>query len=161
MPNILVADDHELVRDTIAAYLGQQDDFQVTTASSLPEAQDELSGQIPFDMVILDYNMPGMDGLQGLQSVARANPHQEVVLMSGMAAPEVAQKAMSVGAQGFLPKSATASSMVNAIRFVLSGERYFPFGLVEDAKNPAREAFMGLSQREMETLEHICNGASN
>ncbi|GAB5445219.1 response regulator transcription factor [Gymnodinialimonas sp.] len=160
MPNILVADDHDLVRDTIAAYLGQQDDFHVETAPSLPEAQTLLAGQIPFDLVLLDYNMPGMDGLAGLEAVAKAYPHIKVVLMSGIATSDVAQKAMTVGARGFLPKSAPAKSMVNAIRFVLSGEQYFPFGFAE-AKPEKRESFMGLSGREMETLEHLCNGASN
>lgn len=160
MPNILVADDHDLVRDTIAAYLGQQDDFQISTASGLPQAQDLLEGQTPYDLVVLDYNMPGMDGLSGLEAVVKTYPHIKVVLMSGIATPDVAQAAMAMGAKGFLPKSATATSMVNAIRFVLSGETYFPFGF---AKAPAEktESFMGLSPREMETLKHLCNGASN
>lgn len=160
MPNILVADDHDLVRDTIAAYLGQQDDFQVSTASGLPEAQALLAGQIPFDLVILDYNMPGMDGLSGLEAVVQAYPHIKAVLMSGIATPEVAQTAMGIGAKGFLPKSATATSMVNAIRFVLSGELYFPFGFAKAAPGKP-DSFLGLSPREMETLEHLCSGASN
>lgn len=161
MPNILVADDHDLVRDTIAAYLGQQDDFKISTASTLPEATEQLSGQTPFDLVILDYNMPGMDGLAGLAAVSRDFPHIKVVLMSGVATPEVAQTAMSMGAMGFLPKSATATSMVNAVRFVLSGERYFPFGFASDIAPEKVPTFQGLSAREMETLGHLCEGASN
>lgn len=160
MPNILVADDHDLVRDTIAAYLGQQDDFHVETAPGLPEAKVLLAGRTPFDLAILDYNMPGMDGLAGLETVATTYPHIKVVLMSGIATSDVAHKAMAMGAKGFFPKSAPAKSMVNAIRFVLSGEKYFPFGFSEAAPEK-RESFMGLSGREMETLEHLCNGASN
>lgn len=160
MPNLLVADDHDLVRDTIAAYLSQQDDFQVDTASGLHQAQDLLARQTPYDLVVLDYNMPGMDGLSGLEAVVKAYPHIKVVLMSGIAPPDVAQAAMAMGAKGFLPKSATASSMVNAIRFVLSGEQYFPFGFAEAAPDKP-ESFRGLSPREMQTLEHLCSGASN
>lgn len=160
MPNILVADDHDLVRDTIAAYLGQQDDFHVTTASELPEALDVLAGQTPYDLVVLDYNMPGMDGLAGMERVVKAYPHIKVVLMSGVATADVAQSAMAIGAKGFLPKSATATSMVNAIRFVLSGEQYFPFGFADTAPEKP-ESFRGLSPREMETLRHLCDGASN
>lgn len=161
MPNILVADDHDLVRDTIAAYLGQQNDFYVQTASALPEAFDLLSGQTPYDLVILDYNMPGMNGLEGLERVTKTYPHIKAMLMSGIATPDVAQMAMAVGAKGFLPKSATATSMVNAVRFVLSGERYFPFGFASETAPEKPESFQGLSTREMETLEHLCSGASN
>ncbi|MEX3017610.1 response regulator [Gymnodinialimonas hymeniacidonis] len=160
MPNILVADDHDLVRDTIAAYLGQQDDFHVETADDLAEARALLEGVVPFDLVILDYNMPGMDGLEGMESVIKGYPHIKVVLMSGVAKPDVAREAMTRGANGFLPKSATAKSMVNAIRFVLAGEQYFPFDLAE-AKPETPESFKGLSSREMETLEFLCRGASN
>ncbi|WP_341862623.1 response regulator transcription factor [Gymnodinialimonas sp. 57CJ19] len=160
MPNILVADDHDLVRDTIAAYLGQQGDFTVSTASGVPQAQALLAGQTPFDLVILDYNMPGMDGLSGLESVVKTYPHIKVVLMSGIATPDVAQSAMEIGAKGFLPKSATATSMVNAIRFVLSGEQYFPFDFTPPAPDQPKN-YKGLSPREMETLQHLCNGASN
>lgn len=160
MPNILVADDHDLVRDTIAAYLGQQGDFTVSTAPGLRRAQALLAGETPFDLVILDYNMPGMNGLSGLESVVKAYPHIKVLLMSGIATPDVAQSAMEIGAKGFLPKSATATSMVNAIRFVLSGETYFPFGFAPPApEKPV--SYKGLSPREMETLQHLCNGASN
>lgn len=160
MPNILVADDHDLVRDTIAAYLGQQDDFQVSTAPGLRETLELLAGQTPYDLAVLDYNMPGMDGLSGMEQIVNAYPHIKVVLMSGVATTDVAQSAMAIGAKGFLPKSATARSMVNAIRFVLSGEQYFPFGFT-DAIPKKPESFRGLSPREMEALRHLCNGASN
>ena len=96
MPNLLVADDHDLVRDTIAAYLSQQNDFHVDTASGLPQAQALLSGHTPYDLVVLDYHMPGMDGLSGLESVVKAHPHIKVVLMSGIATPDVAQEAMAL-----------------------------------------------------------------
>lgn len=160
MPNILVADDHDLVRETIAAYLGQQEDFHVETAQGLAEARALLQGTTPFDLVILDYNMPGMDGLAGLERVVKDYPHIQFVLMSGVAKPDVAREAMSKGANGFLPKSATAKSMVNAIRFVLAGEQYFPYDFSE-AEKETPESFKELSAREMETLQHLCTGASN
>ncbi|QBY02598.1 response regulator transcription factor [Rhodophyticola sp. CCM32] len=162
MPNILIADDHDLVRDTIAAYLGQVEEFSVLTAATLDEAVKVIAGEIPIDLVILDYNMPGMNGLKGLEHITSRYPHIKVTLMSGIATPDVANEAMELGAQGFFPKSAAASSMVNAIKFILSGERYFPVGFTSEA--PERQApggFMGLSPREMQTLEKLCQGQSN
>ncbi|MDG1334460.1 MAG: response regulator, partial [Tateyamaria sp.] len=62
MSNILIADDHHLVRDTIAAYLSSVDGFSVQTAANLDEALTLMAGIDAFDLLILDYNMPGMDG---------------------------------------------------------------------------------------------------
>ena len=66
MPNILIADDHDLVRDTIAAYLETVDGFGVFTAANLTEALEKMRGIDAIDLLILDYHMPGMNGLAGL-----------------------------------------------------------------------------------------------
>ncbi len=162
MTNILIADDHDLVRDTIAAYLESVEDFRVQTASDLDSALELMRGLDSFDLLILDYNMPGMDGLNGLARARQSFPATKVVLMSGVATRDVANKAMESGANGFIPKSLTAPSLVNAIKFVLSGERYFPFdfGTTETAAAPSG-AFANLSEREMQTLGQLCIGLSN
>ncbi len=160
MKNILVADDHDLVRDTVAAYLGSVEEFAVVTASDLSGAEKQLHGSLPIDLVILDYHMPGMNGLEGLDRIRRRFPHIRVALMSGVATKEIANAAMERGAHGFLPKSTPAASMVNAIRFVLSGERYFPFGFADGTRNAAA-AKLELSNRECETLQGLTQGLTN
>jgi DNA-binding NarL/FixJ family response regulator len=162
MPNILLADDHDLVRETISAYLDTVEDFNVSSAANLNTALDMLSGIDAFDLLILDYHMPGMNGLDGLERAKKAHPAIKVALMSGVANREVANAAMSRGADGFMPKSLTATSLVNAIKFILSGERYFPFdfgGTQEDVVQDG--AFAELSERELQTLEQLCIGLSN
>ena len=152
MPNILIADDHDLVRDTIAAYLEASGEFRVLTASDLDGALEKMGGLDAIDLLILDYHMPGMNGLVGLERARKAFPATKVAMLSGVANRDVANKAMEKGADGFIPKSLTAASMVNAIRFVLAGERYFPFDFGTagaDAEKPA--AFSDLSDREMQT----------
>ena len=162
MPNILLADDHDLVRDTIAAYLETVDDFHVQTAANLDSALELKRGLESFDLLILDYNMPGMDGLAGLDRARNAFPATKIALMSGVANLEVANKAMTQGAHGFIPKSLTAASLVNAIKFVLSGERYFPFDFGSDTNASEPTGVLGtLSKREMQTLEQLCAGLSN
>ena len=162
MPNILIADDHDLVRDTIAAYLETVEDFAVQSAATLDAALQLMRGIDAVDLLILDYNMPGMNGLNGLDRARQEFPASKVVLMSGVANRDVANSAMAQGAHGFIPKSLTATSLVNAIRFVLSGERYFPFDFgAPDTSAAPPAAFASLSDREMQTLEQLCIGLSN
>ncbi len=162
MPNILIVDDHDLVRDTIAAYLARTEGLEVDSASTLDEAVEKLRGMTSFDLAVLDYNMPGMDGLAGLRRAVSGFPATRIALMSGVARPEVAREAMALGAVGFFPKSLAAASMVNAVRFVLSGEKYFPFDLAMEGETAnGGEDFHGLTPREVQTLRGLCDGKSN
>ena len=161
MKNILIADDHFLVRDTIAAYLDTEDDFKVFTAHDLVSALEVMNGLISIDLLILDYSMPGMNGLQGLDQASKLYPACKVALMSGVANRDVANEAMKRNAQGFIPKSLTANSFINAIRFILSGERYFPIDYVTSSPENKNGHFANISTREMETLEQLCIGLSN
>lgn len=102
---ILIADDHELLRDVLRSYLEGEGGFVVETVADLPQAlaQVEAAGDDPFDLVVLDYGMPGMDGYRGLEQVMAASGGRPVALMSGLAPPGVAEKVLSAGAAGYLP----------------------------------------------------------
>ncbi|WP_298256433.1 response regulator transcription factor [uncultured Litoreibacter sp.] len=162
MPNILLADDHDLVRDTIAAYLETVEGFNVLTAANLADAMELMRGLDAIDLLILDYNMPGMNGLEGLIRARRDHPKCKIALMSGVANRDVATSAMSQGANGFIPKSLTAASLVNAIKFILAGERYLPFDFgTAEPEAKTEGVFSDLSARELQTLEQLCIGLSN
>ncbi|MCV6592338.1 MAG: response regulator transcription factor [Silicimonas sp.] len=162
MPQILIADDHGLVRDTIAAFLGNVDDFEVSVGSDLPEALALLGSELSFDLAILDYNMPGMEGLEGLKQAVAQFPVTKFALMSGVATAEVGKDAMAAGAVGFFPKSLAAGTMVNAVKFVLSGESYMPLDMAMARETaPGKVRYNGLTEREVETLRGLCAGQSN
>jgi DNA-binding NarL/FixJ family response regulator len=160
---ILIADDHGLLRDTLTMFLEGEGGMDTMTAANLDGALDALDANGPFDLIILDYNMPGMSGLTGLKKALAYNGGQKVALMSGVATRSIAEEALSYGAAGFVPKTLSAKSLVNAVRFMAMGEQYAPidFMTAEDeaaAPNPLAEK---LSRREMQVLEGLSKGKSN
>ncbi len=158
--NILLADDHDLVRETIAAFLTAEGFRSVSVAASLPEALRMIEKSGPFDLVLLDYLMPGMNGLEGLTAALRANAPRPVAVLSGTVSREVAEAAVRVGAIGFMPKTLGSRAMVAAMRAMAAGETFLPFGVLP-ADTSTGEGPFSLTRRETEVLRGICEGKSN
>ena len=159
---ILIADDHDLVRETVAAFLSREKDFEIETASDLEDALTKIKQKPRYHLVLLDYSMPGMNGLDGLARAKEANEPWPVAVMSGIAPKTIAQEALDAGAIGFLPKTMAANSMINAIRFMSAGETFVPVQFMT-AEEPAEtnELAKGLSPRELEVLSGLCRGLAN
>ena len=155
---ILVADDHDLVRETIAAFLESEGFEEVRMASSLDEALRVVQASGTFDLVFVDYDIPGMDGLEGLTRMMEANEGRPVALISGAITPAVAEQALAMGAAGYVPKTLGSRSMVAAARFMVAGEIYAPMSLMKKEQS-AKD--MLLSPREIDVLRGICEGKSN
>lgn len=158
---ILIADDHELLRDVLRSFLEGEGGFTVETVGTLPEALEQIAAaDAPFDLVLLDYGMPGMDGYSGLDRAIAASAGKPVALISGLAPPGVAERVLSGGAAGYLPKTLPARSLVNAIRFMAAGETYMPINLYRPSPT-VEPSPSGLSRRELEVLAGLCSGHAN
>lgn len=159
---ILIADDHDLLRDTLVMFLEGEGNIETVTASDFDGAMALVDVQGPFDLIMLDYNMPGMQGLTGLKTALAHNGGQKVALMSGIATKSVAEEALADGAAGFVPKTLSAKSLINAVRFMAMGEQYAPIDFMTQeeaaAPNPLAEK---LSRRELQVLEGLSQGKSN
>ena len=159
---LLLGDDHELVRETIAAFLTREGDIDVRTASDLGSAVESIRADPALDLVLLDFSMPGMRGLAGLAEVRALVPGCPVALLSGTAVRQVAEEALAMGAAGFLPKTMTTRALVNAVRFMAAGEIYAPVEIMTDRKPAEGEGLAGrLTLRETEVLRRLCLGLSN
>ncbi len=156
--HILVADDHDLVREMVSAYLQGEGLGPVVAAGDLAEVLRQLRAMGPFDLVLLDYDMPGMEGLTGLRQVIEANGGKPVALISGAVTPEVAEMALEMGAAGFVPKTMGARSLVAAVRLMAAGENFAPLSLIRRTKSSV-EAL--LSPRERDVLAGVVAGKSN
>ena len=160
---ILIADDHDLLRETLSMFLASEGSIDTALASTLDAALDLIQSEEKFDLIMLDYNMPGMAGLNGLKRAMEASGGSPVALMSGIASRSVAEEALSFGAAGFVPKTLAAKTLANAVRFMAMGEKYAPidFMTAEDptvAPNPLAQK---LSRRELQVLEGLSKGKSN
>ena len=159
---ILIADDHDLLRDTLVMFLQGEGNIETVTASDFDAAMACVDTKGPFDLIMLDYNMPGMSGLNGLKKALEYNGGQRVALMSGIATKNVAEEALAIGAAGFVPKTLSAKSLLNAVRFMGMGEQYAPIDFMtqeeDSAPNPLAEK---LSRRELQVLEGLSQGKSN
>ena len=123
---------------------------------------DRIKADGPFDLVLLDYNMPGMNGLQGLGVAMDQNGGANVALISGSADRSVAEAALEAGAAGFLHKTLAAKSLIHAVRFMAAGEQYAPIRFMterEEVEEPPMAKL--LSDRERQVLEGLGRGLSN
>lgn len=160
---ILIADDHDLLRETLSMFLASEGSIDTALASTFDAALDLIQSEEKFDLILLDYNMPGMAGLNGLKRAMEASGGTPVALMSGIASRSVAEEALAFGAAGFVPKTLAAKTLVNAVRFMAMGEKYAPidFMTADDptvAPNPLAQK---LSRRELQVLEGLSKGKSN
>lgn len=159
---LLIADDHELLRDALQSLLRQESDFEVVTTANVDGTLAAIAEGPRFDLVVLDYSMPGMNGLEGLSRVLSLDDAPPVALLSGLAAASVVQQALRMGARGFLHKSMPAKSLLNALRFMANGEKYVAVDFLAQATTTEmRSDGVDLTSREKEVLSALCDGKTN
>ncbi|MDZ7575643.1 MAG: response regulator transcription factor [Pseudotabrizicola sp.] len=156
---MLLADDHDLFRESVAAMVSADGKVEVVSVSGLQAALDMLAKQ-HFDLVLLDYQMPGMNGLEGLGRAINAAPKVPVAVMSGTTLRDLANEALACGAVGFVPKTLGIKAMIAAVKRMAAGEIFAPLSMLDDPP-PLGAPLDDLTRREREVLEGICDGKSN
>lgn len=119
---VIVADDNDLVRDVVRDLIEHGLSANCTTAHSLDSAI-EVASFARFDLALLDYNMPGMDGLAGVDRILKCNV-VNVALFSGQISSDVIDDAIELGVSGFLPKTLDPHVITEAVRAMCDGQKF-------------------------------------
>lgn len=159
---ILIADDHKLVVDMIDIVLQSEGGFNTEMTFNLDDALSVVLRSPRFDVILLDLDMPGMNGLTGYERMIAAAPDAAVVMFSGQARQETVRQALRLGVRGYIPKTLAPRSLISAIRFVAVGEIYYPAEMLRHMIEPRREqAAANLSPRELEVIRAVASGSTN
>ncbi len=163
MIDVLLADDHELVRTGIKHLLNAQSDIRVIAeASTGEEAILRVKQQKP-DVVLMDINMPGMGGIEATSKLARSFPTLKIIILTIHSGHPFPAHLLKAGAMGYLSKGSPADEMIRAVKKVARGERYVSAevaqGLVlSSLPGSGSSPFDKLSQREMQVMLLIIQG---
>ena len=123
MINLLVVDDHPIVRRGLKEVLKQESDLAVCEAANAREALNQIKER-EFDLVILDLDLPGMDGLELLKEIKRQDKNLAVLILSVYPEDQVAVRVLKAGASGFVSKETAPEELVGAIRRILNGGKH-------------------------------------
>jgi len=168
MTRVLLVDDHELVRQGIAAMLNGAPDVQVVAeARTGREALEVARRELP-DVVLMDVRMPDMDGLEATRKLKEERPRTAVVMLTMHDNPTYLRDAVRAGAAGYLLKDVSKEELVDAIRQVSSGGAFIESqmlkGMLSEMKptsSGVSPAAKNLTKREREILALVAEGMSN
>lgn len=156
---ILIADDHPVVLAGLTSMLATQAGVEVVGSASSGEEALEMLHNKPADLLLLDLRMPGMNGIDTLHAMKRAKITVRVIILTSFETDEDIYRAVQAGAQGYLLKDAPQSDMIDAIRAVHAGKRYFPRQIA--ARLADRMMRTSLTARELEVLKMLARGLTN
>jgi len=166
---ILLVDDHELFREGIKLLLANlSDDVAFAEASTCAAALGFPAGE-HFDVVLLDFHLPGIHGFEALRALRDRFEAAVIVVLSAEENPGLIVQAIDQGAAGFIPKTSTHAVMMAALRLVLAGGTYLPphalcgaaAAPIAATATPSANALNHLTQRQVETLRLAMQGKAN
>ena len=169
-PRIVFADAHRLVREALAPFIQRlAPTVRLDEASTVDEAVSLLEGNNQCDLILLDLNMPGMDGFEGFNRLQHVAPDTPIAVLSGSIDPSDVSQALAHGAAGYIPKTTAGTTLVNALQIILAGEIYVPPALMTAqaqrggaGAGGARETrTVPLADRQMDVLKALAEGLTN
>ena len=157
---VLLVDDHILVRRGFRRLLEDDPGIVVVGEASNAEEAVTLNAELAPKVILMDYALPGMNGIAAMREILAGSPSVAVLILSMHSEAALVQRALEAGARGYLLKSATDLDLPDAVRRAAAGRRVLDPKLAQAATAHA-ERTRELSARETEVLQLICEGLSN
>lgn len=165
--SVLLADDHQVLRDGLKTLLEAQGDIRVVGASADGVEAVAAAAQLKPDVVVMDISMPDMNGVEAARRIHAARAQTRIVMLSMHSDAEHVYRALEAGATGYLLKNSAGSELVAAVRAVHAGRRYLTEKINELViagylgEKRAASPLESLSKRERDILQHIVDGRNN
>lgn len=164
---ILLVDDHRIIVDGLRGLLDGVPDMECVGAAANGSEALELVLHLAVDVVLMDIDMPVMDGIDTLERMRRDHPAVRCIILSMHNEPAVVRRVMDLGADGYLVKNCGREELLFAIRSVHGGQRHFQGSVVSSLleerqhKGGEHQLLKDLSEREVEVLAGLAEGLSN
>jgi DNA-binding NarL/FixJ family response regulator len=163
--NVLVADDHPIVREGLAAVIATLPEFTLSGSAADGVEAVRAADAEPPDVVVMDLHMPRLDGVAATRRILAAHPHAAVLVLTMDEHDDMVVAALRAGARGFVLKGAGHADIARALRAVAAGDAVFGSGVAArvldrlSGRVPAEDVFPELTAREREVLSCLAGGA--
>ena len=166
MINVLLTDDHELVRTGIRRLLEDTREVQIVGEAECGEDSLKLAQSLKPDVILMDVNMPGIGGVETCRRILQRNPKQKIIVLTVHNERTFPKRLLEIGAKGYLTKECGVDEMVKAIKQVNSGGSYISSSIAQQlalSLLPGNDAnpIDKLSRREFQVMLMISQGLSN
>lgn len=166
---ILYVDDHEVFHDCVRHMFSQHRDIKLLAMTGNGQSAVRLAGELNPDVVVMDVQLPGLNGIEATRKIVEDHPEIKVIGLSGYTDRQTVLSMIKAGARGYVVKEAAFTELLQAIEIVMSGKMYLSPGItsvmLEEMISPLRGngggASLLLSSREQEVLRLIVEGFSS
>ena len=166
---MLLAEDHTIVRKGLRALLADEPDVEVVAEAEDGSEAVRMAQQLRPDVVLMDFSMPGLNGLEATRQIKRWVPEVKVLVLTRYADEEHVSQVLRAGASGYVVKRAAPAELVLAIRAVYRGDTFLSPAIsrtvieeyVRQAEATAKDSYEQLTDREREVLQLIAEGHSS
>ncbi len=160
MIRVLLVDDHKLIRVGLGKLLEAEAGIEVVGEAADGETALQLARELAPDVVVLDINMPGMNGVEATRRLTRLEPAPRILIVSMHSQDPVPARLLEAGAAGYLTKDADADEIVAAVRQVHAGKRFLSADIAREIAlgNVGGSPLAKLSDRELEVMLLVANG---